>query len=99
MDRGTWQAIVHRVAKSRTQLKGLSMHACKFSIYIYSTGKKSESESHSVMSDSLEPHGLNSPCNSPGQNTESVAIPFSRGSSQPRGRTQVSPIVGRFFTS
>ena len=69
MDRGTWQAIVHRVAKSRTQLKGLSMHACKFSIYIYSTGKKSESESHSVMSDSLEPHGLNSPCNSPGQNT------------------------------
>ena len=27
------------------------------------------SESHSVMSDSLWPHGLYSPCNSPGQNT------------------------------
>ena len=29
---------------------------------------------------------------------EWVAIPCSRGSSQPRGRTQVSCIVGRFFT-
>ena len=27
-------------------------------------------ESHSVMSDSLRPHGLYSPWNSPGQNTE-----------------------------
>ena len=26
MDRGAWWAIVHRVAKSRTQLKQLSMH-------------------------------------------------------------------------
>ena len=30
---------------------------------------------------------------------EWVAYPFSRGSSQPRDRTQVSHIVGRFFTS
>ena len=29
----------------------------------------SESESHSVLSDSLRPHGLYSPWNSPGQNT------------------------------
>ena len=28
-----------------------------------------------------------------------VAFPFSRGSSQPRDRTQVSCIAGRFFTS
>ena len=28
-----------------------------------------------------------------------VAIPFSRGSSQPRNQTQVSCIAGRFFTS
>ena len=28
MDRGSWQATVHRVAKSPTRLKGLSMHAC-----------------------------------------------------------------------
>jgi len=31
--------------------------------------KESESESHSVLSDSLQPHGLHSPWNSPGQNT------------------------------
>ena len=30
---------------------------------------------------------------------EWVALPFSRGSSQPRDRTQVSHIAGRFFTS
>ena len=28
-----------------------------------------------------------------------VAIPFSRGSSQPRDQTQVSHIAGRFFTT
>ena len=27
MDRGDWQATVHRVSESRTQLKQLSMHA------------------------------------------------------------------------
>ena len=30
---------------------------------------------------------------------EWVAIPFSRGSSQPRDRTQVSRTAGKFFTS
>ena len=30
---------------------------------------------------------------------ERIAIPFSRGSSQSRNRTQVSYIAGRFFTS
>ena len=29
---------------------------------------------------------------------EWVAVPFSRGSSQPRDQTQVSHIAGRFFT-
>ena len=28
MDRGSWQATVHSVAKSRTQLKRLCMQAC-----------------------------------------------------------------------
>ena len=47
------------------------------------------SESHSVVSDSLWPHGLYSPWNSPGQNSGvgRVAFPFSRGSSQPRSPT------------
>ena len=47
----------------------------------------------------LWPHGLYSPWNSPGQNLELVAIPFSRGSSQPRGWPQVSLTAGGFFTS
>ena len=61
---------------------------------------RGESESHSVVSDSLQPHGLYSSWNSPGQNTGvGIAFPFSRGSSQTRDRTQVSCIVGGFFTS
>ena len=49
--------------------------------------------------DSLRPQGLYSPRNSPGQNTGVGSVPFSRGSSQPRGRTQASRIAGGFFTS
>ena len=30
---------------------------------------------------------------------ERAAVPFSRGSSQPRDRTQISHVAGRFFTS
>ena len=39
--------------------------------------------------------------NSPGQNTGVfwVAIPFSRGSSQPRDQTQVSCIAGGFLSA
>ena len=28
LDRGTWLAMVHRVTKSQTELKRLSLHAC-----------------------------------------------------------------------
>ena len=41
----------------------------------------------------------NEPWNSPGQNTGVGSPPFSRRSSQPRDRTQVSLIAGEFFTS
>ena len=47
----------------------------------------------SVVSDSLWPLGLLQ-----ARILEWVAFPFSRGSSQPRDQTQVSHIVGRFFT-
>ena len=30
MDRGAWQAVIHRVAESQTQLKWLSTHACQY---------------------------------------------------------------------
>ena len=60
------------------------------------------SVSHSVMSNSLWPQ---SPLDSSvcgilqARILKWVAIPFSRGSSQPRDWTQVSRIAGRFFTS
>ena len=59
--------------------------------------------SHSVMSNSCYPMD----CNLPGSSVhgilharalEWVAIPFSRGSSQPRDGTHVSCIAGGFFT-
>ena len=55
--------------------------------------------SRSVMSDSLRPmdyivHGILQ-----ARILEWVALPFFRGSSQPRDQTQVSHIAGRFFTS
>ena len=58
---------------------------------------------HPVVSDSLQPHGLSSArllwlWDFPGKNTGVVAIPFSRGSSQPRDQRRVSCIAGRFFT-
>ena len=71
----------------------------KFILQIESRLYISESESHSVLSDSLRPPGLYSPWSSPGQNTGVVAIPFSRGSSLPRDWTQVSHIAGGLFTS
>ena len=64
-----------------------------------------ECESRSVMSDSLQPHRLY-PARLPGSSVhgilqarilEWVAISFSRGSSQPRDRSQVSHIAGGFF--
>ena len=63
-----------------------------------------ESVSHSVVSNFLQTHGL---CSPPGSFVhgilqarilEWVAIPFSRASSRPRDRAQVSCIAGRFFT-
>ena len=51
------------------------------------------SESRSVVSDSIV-HGILQ-----ARILEWVAFHFSRGSSQPRDRTQVSHIAGRFFTS
>ena len=83
--------IVHGVTKSQTQLKRLSEHAHS----IYKRFVKSESESHSVMSDSLWPYGLYHPWNSLGQNTEAGSLSLLQGNFP----TQVSCIAGGFFTS
>ena len=58
-----------------------------------------ESESHSVVFDSLWPHELYDSWSSSGQNTGGVAFAFSRGYSQHRDWTQISWIAGGFFTS
>ena len=60
-----------------------------------------------IVSDSLRSHGLWSATvtvtflhgDSPGKNTGVVVMPCSRGSSQPRDRSQVTHIAGEFFTS
>ena len=51
------------------------------------------------MSDSLWPHGLYSPWNSPGQNTGVNSRSLLQGFSQPGDRTQISHTGGGFFTS
>ena len=38
-DRGAWPATVHRVAKSQTRLKQLSMHACKEICVVFLEGE------------------------------------------------------------
>ena len=45
----------------------------------WSQGWKSESEIRSVVSDSLQPHGLYSPWNSPGQNTGMGSLSLLQG--------------------
>ena len=76
---------VHRVAKSWTRLKQFSRQA-----------------GISVVSDSLQPVDCSPPSSSAhgilqARILEWVAISFSRGSSRPRDRTQVSHIAGRHF--
>ena len=45
------------------------LHARHFVCHLISTLQNPESESHSVVSDPLRPHGLHSPWNYPGQHT------------------------------
>ena len=45
----------------------------------YTHLSESEGESHSVVSDSLRPHGMYSPWNSPGQNTGVGSLSLLRG--------------------
>ena len=78
---------------------GLAVNVYEYRHCLPSAYVEPVSESHSVMSDSLRPHGLYSSRMLQAGTLEWVAFPFSRGSSQSRDRTQVSRIAGRFFTS
>ena len=60
-DKEAWRATVHGVAKSRIQLGDWTTTEDWVTSFLPPTVRmvmKSESESHSVMSDSLQPHGL-----------------------------------------
>ena len=81
-------------------LHGQSVHAAKLEFGGVGWGWGgwvSESESHSVVSNSLRPHTVHGILQV--RILELVAFPFSKGSSQPRDRTQVSCMAGGFFTS
>ena len=97
MDREVWRAAVHVVANIWTRLSHWTE-----SLNWTETVKALDhyvkwSESCSVVCYSLWPHGLFSPWNSLGQNTE-VGSP-SLLHSIPSDQTQFSHIAGRFFTS
>ena len=94
-DRGAWQATVHRVAKSCTQLRDwatltntgvhVSLWIMVFSRYMHRSGISfpisSVQFSHSVMSYSLRPHGLQQgrpPCPLPTPRVYSNSCPLSR---------------------
>ena len=70
---------------------------------VHQSDSLNESESHSVVSDSLQYNIQIKICIVHGilqaRILEWVAFPSSRGYSQPRDQTQVSRIAGRFFTS
>ena len=53
----------------------------------------------SLVSDSVQPYGLQPARMLQARVLEWVAVTSSRGSSQPRDRTRVSSIAGRFFTT
>ena len=52
-----------------------------------------KSESHSVVPDSLQPHGLHSPWNSPGQNTGAGSLSLLQGISPTHGLKPRSPTL------
>ena len=60
---------------------------------------KEKCKSHSVVSDSLRPHGLYSPWNSPGQNTEVDSLSLLQAIFPTQGLNQGLPHCGQILTS
>ena len=110
MDRGAWQATVHGVAKSRTWLRDFTF---TFSTETTNTIRQwnnvlnTQTENMCVCVCVLVTQLCPTLETSPGSSVHGilqagilkwVSIPFSRGSSQPRGWTWVSGLAGGFFT-
>ena len=68
-------------------------------LFLTSPSYQKESESHSVVSDSLRPHGPYSPWNSPGQNTGVGSLSLLQGIFPAQGLNLGLRIAGGFFTS
>ena len=87
------------ILKSKDVTLPTKVHILKAMVFpkLWCKCEKRKSESHSVMLDSLWPHGLYSSWNSPGQNTGVGSLSPLQGSSKPRGQTHVSYIscIGR----
>ena len=75
MDREAWRAVIHGVAKSQTWLSN----------WTEVNWIESESGSDSVVSNYLQPHGLYSPWNSPGQNIGVGSLSLLQGIFPTRG--------------
>ena len=69
MDRGAWGATVHRVTKSWTQLKQVSMHTCRIMVLYYSV-----QFSHSVMPTLCDP----TDCSMPGLPVHHQLLKFTQ---------------------
>ena len=78
----------------RAQNSGVRGDLLVTCVTLLATRGEIEGASCSVVSDSLQPHGVFQ-----ARILEWGAFPFSRGSFQPRDQTQVSHIAGGFFTS
>ena len=109
MGRDAWQATVHRVTESLTQLSRHYSQAIRSDKVLLHkatiSGEKSECQSL-VLTPCLtlfDPMNCSLPVSSvheilQARILEWVAIPFFRGSSQPRDRIWASCITSRFFT-
>ena len=84
----------------RSRYKQMGQCQTKKKTVLHGKESETESESHSVVSNSLRPPGVYTVwAILQDRIVEWVAFPFSRASSQPRNRSLVSHIAGRFFTS
>ena len=79
MDRGAWQAIVHRVTKSQTQLKQLSMHTRRIECYPVAAAAAKSLQSYLTLCDPRDgsPPGSLVPGILQARTLEWVAISFS----------------------
>ena len=97
MDREAWRAAIHGVTKSRTRLSDWTELKIPWSdvllrvLVAQSCLTLCDPMDYSLLGFSV--HGILQ-----ARILEWIAIPFSRGTSQPRDRTLVSCITGRFFT-